>query len=93
VSINDDPRPGRPKTSTDERSVELVSDALEEDRRATRGELSETTGIPPTPIFRNLTNDLNKRKISARRVPHCLTVIGDVLRKAVSQVLGLENAT
>jgi hypothetical protein len=28
---------------------------------------------PPTSIFRILTNDLNKRKISVRWVPHCLT--------------------
>jgi transposase len=33
VSINDDPRPGRPKTSTDERSVKLMADFLEADRR------------------------------------------------------------
>ena len=73
MSINDDPRPGRPKTSTEERSVKLVSDAPEEDRRATCEELSKTTGIRTTPIFRILTNDLKKRKISARWVPHCLT--------------------
>jgi len=35
VTINDDPRPGRPKTSTDDRSVKLVVDFLAEDRRAT----------------------------------------------------------
>jgi hypothetical protein len=32
VSINDYPRPGRPKTSTDERSVKLVADFLEGDQ-------------------------------------------------------------
>lgn len=73
VSINDDPRPGRPKTSTDERSVKRVADALEQDRRATCEELSEVTGIPPTSVYRILTNDLKKRKISARWVPHNLT--------------------
>lgn len=72
MSINDDPRPGRPKTSTEERSVKLVSDAPEEDRRATCEELSKTTGIPPTSIFQILTNGLKKRKISVRLVPHCL---------------------
>ena len=35
VSIDNDPRPGRPRTSTVERSVKIVADALEEDRRAT----------------------------------------------------------
>ena len=31
VSIDNDPRPGRPRTSTDERSVKLVADVLKED--------------------------------------------------------------
>ena len=35
VSIDNDPRTGRPRTSTGERSVKLVADVLEEDRRAT----------------------------------------------------------
>ena len=35
VSTDNDPRSGRPRTSADERSVKLVADALEEDRRAT----------------------------------------------------------
>ena len=35
VGIDNDPRPGRTRTSTDERSVKLVADALEEERRAT----------------------------------------------------------
>ena len=33
VSIGNDPRPGRPRTSTDERSVNFVADALEETER------------------------------------------------------------
>ena len=44
VSIDNDPRPGRLSTSTDERSVKLVADALEEDRRETCQELSRATG-------------------------------------------------
>ena len=44
VSINNDPRPRRHRTSTHERSVKLVADALEEDRRATCEELSIATG-------------------------------------------------
>ena len=44
MSIDNDPRPVRPGTSTDEKSVKLVADALEEDRRATCEELSRATG-------------------------------------------------
>jgi predicted RNA-binding Zn-ribbon protein involved in translation (DUF1610 family) len=73
VTINDDPRPGRPKTSTDERSVKLVAEFLAEDRRETYELMSQATGISPTSVFRILTNDLQKRKICARWVPRCLT--------------------
>ena len=66
VSIDNDPRPGRPRTSTDGTNVKLVADVLEEDRRKTCEELSRATGVPATSVFRILTNDLKKRKISAR---------------------------
>jgi hypothetical protein len=36
-------------------------------------EISQGTGIPPTSVFRILRSDLQKRKICARWVPHCLT--------------------
>lgn len=62
VSINDDARPGRPKTATDERSVKLVADALEEDRRVTCEEISGATGISTTSVFRILTQNLNLHK-------------------------------
>jgi histone-lysine N-methyltransferase SETMAR len=65
---------GRPKTSTDEGSVKLVADFRSQDHRATHKKISQATGISPTSIFRILTNDLKKRKICARWVPHCLTV-------------------
>jgi transposase len=58
VTINDDQRPGRPKTSTDERSVKLVAEFLAKDRRATCEEISQAAGILPTSVFRILTKDL-----------------------------------
>ena len=62
VTINDDPRPRRAKTSTDERSVKLVADFLAEDRRATCKEISQATGISPKSVDCILTKDLQKRK-------------------------------
>ena len=50
VSIDNDTRRGRPRTSKDERSVKLVADAIEENRRATREELSRATEIPATSV-------------------------------------------
>ena len=61
-SIDNDPRP---RMSTDERSVKLVADALEEECRATCEEISRATGVPATSVFCILANDLKKRKISA----------------------------
>ena len=74
VTVNDDPRPGRPKTSTDELSVKLVADFLAEDCRVTCEEISQATGISPSSVFHILTKNLQKRKIYARWFPHCLTV-------------------
>jgi|SRR5215510_11429227 len=65
ITINDDPRSGRPKTLTDEQSVKLEADFLAEDHRATCEEISQATGISATSVFRILTNDLQKRKICA----------------------------
>jgi hypothetical protein len=73
VTINDDPRPGMPKTSTDEGRLKLVADLLAEDSRAMCEEISQCTGISPSSVFPILTNDLQKIKICARWVPHCLT--------------------
>ncbi|PSN56915.1 hypothetical protein C0J52_00694 [Blattella germanica] len=73
MSTDDDRRPGRPRMSTDERSVKLVTDALEKDRRATCEELSVATGFFPTSVYRILTDDLKKRKICAIWVLHCFT--------------------
>ena len=44
VNIDNDQRPGRPRTSTDEKSVKLLADVLEEDRRAACEELSRAKG-------------------------------------------------
>ena len=41
---DNDPRPGRPRSSPGERSIQLVIDVLEEGRRATCEELSRATG-------------------------------------------------
>ena len=69
LSIDNGPKPGRPRTSTDETSVKLVADALEEDR-ATCEEISRAMGVPAMSVFHILTNDLKKGKISVQWVPH-----------------------
>ena len=68
--INNDPRPERLKTPTDEQSVKLVVGLSSEDRGMTCEEISQATRIQPTSVFRNL----HERKICSLWVPHCLTV-------------------
>jgi transposase len=87
LTINDDPRPERPKTSTDERSVKLVADFLTENRRVTCEEISLITGISSTSVFRIFTNDLQKIKICARWVPHCLTAEQKLKRLEIATLL------
>ena len=56
VSIDNDPRPGRPRTSTYERSVKLIADVLVEDSHTTWEKITRATGLPATLVFRILTN-------------------------------------
>ena len=60
VNTVNNPRSGRPRTSTDERNVKLVADSLEEDRCATCEKLSRATGVPATSVFHILTSYLKK---------------------------------
>ncbi|PSN45984.1 hypothetical protein C0J52_09777, partial [Blattella germanica] len=64
-------RDGRMSTDDDSRPKDQEQQQMNE-------EVSEVTGISPTPVYRILTyriltHDLKKRKISARWVPQCLT--------------------
>ena len=45
LSIENDPKSGRPRTSTDDQSVERVLQILEEDRRMTCEETAHFAGI------------------------------------------------
>ena len=69
VSIQNDRRPKRPRTSNRWKQCE----AFEEGRRATCVELSRAMSVLATSVFHNLTNHLKKRKISVWWVPHYLT--------------------
>jgi hypothetical protein len=87
VTINNDPRPGRSKTSTGEQSVKLVADFLAEDHRATCEEISQGTRISPTSVFLILTKDLQKRKNCTQWIPHCLTAEQKQKRQEIATLL------
>ena len=83
VSIDNDSRPGTQKTSTDERSVELVADVLEENRRATCEELSRATGAKTSQeMHKNRTQFFVAGPLilhdNAR--PHIVDVVTKILR-------------
>jgi len=73
LSIENDPKSGRPRTSTDDKSVELVVQILEEDRRMTREEIAHCAEISRASAYRILTERLHKRRIAVRWVPHDLS--------------------
>ena len=73
LSIANDPKSGRPRTSTDDQSVERVLQILEEDRRMTCEEIAHSAGISRASAYRILTERLQKRRIAARWVPHDLS--------------------
>jgi histone-lysine N-methyltransferase SETMAR len=72
-SVQDDPREGRPRGSTDESNVDAVKAALEEDPRMTVEKLQEGLRIDATSIWRILHDHLEYSKKSARWVPRLLS--------------------
>jgi histone-lysine N-methyltransferase SETMAR len=73
LNIENGPKSGRPRTSTDDQSVERVLQILEEDRRMTSEETAHSAGISRASARRILTAPLHKRRIAARWVPHDLS--------------------
>lgn len=73
VSIQDDPRSGRPVTATDDTSVVIVSTLLEEDRRKSCEEIVHEANMSTASVFRIMTQTLQKRKAAAKWVPHQLS--------------------
>lgn len=72
-SIEDDPRPGASSTVRVEENVQKVAEILRNDRCASTRLIEELTGIPKTTVHRILTENLGKKKICCRFVPHSLT--------------------
>jgi len=73
LSIENDPKSGRPRTSTDDKTVERVLQILDKDRRMTCEHIAHCAGISRACAYRILTEWLHKRRIAARWVPHDLS--------------------
>jgi len=69
----DDERGGRPKSTRTELNIVAVADVVKNDRRIASRMIAESLNIPKTVVLRILKEDLGKRKLCARFVPHSLT--------------------
>ncbi|UYV74105.1 hypothetical protein LAZ67_11002127 [Cordylochernes scorpioides] len=73
ISIEDDPRQGRPKFRRTDENVQKFTDLIKENPRTTLLELEQDTGISKTTIGRIVTEDLKLKKTPAKFIPRFLT--------------------
>uniref|UniRef100_UPI0035902B54 histone-lysine N-methyltransferase SETMAR-like isoform X2 n=1 Tax=Myxine glutinosa TaxID=7769 RepID=UPI0035902B54 len=69
VSLEDDPRSGRPADATDPQTVSQVEALIIEDRRVKVAEISAELGISQGSVFTIIHEHLGMFKVSARWVP------------------------
>ena len=71
--LEDDERGGRPKSTRTEVNIAAVADLLKNDCRIASRMIAESLNTPKTVVLRIPKEDLGKRKLCARFVPHSLT--------------------
>jgi histone-lysine N-methyltransferase SETMAR len=84
ISLEDDPRSGRPKTATTPEMVDKVHDLMLNDRRLKASEIAEAVGISKERVLYILHEELDMRKLSARWVPRLLTMEQKRVRSQMS---------
>ena len=72
-SVEDDTRPGRPKTSVTKANIAAVKIVVEQDARLSVKDIASCTGISKGSVQTILKKGLDLRKVCARWVPHLLT--------------------
>ena len=72
-SVEDDTRPGRPKTSVTKANIAAVKIVVEQDARLSVKDIASCTGISEESVQTILKKRLDLRKVCARWVPHLLT--------------------
>ena len=73
LSVEDDTRPGSPKTSVTKANIAAVKIVIEQDARLSVRDIATCTGISEGSVQTILKKRLDLRKICARWVPHLLT--------------------
>src|SRR5215469_14618747 len=87
TSIEDDPKSGRPSSSTGDDHIEKVRSVIRENRRLTVCEVSEDAGICKSSCHTILTEKLKMHRVAAKFVLCLLTEEQKQNRVAVSQKL------
>jgi transposase len=73
ISLEDDPRDGRPKSVTTPEIIEQVHDMVLDDWRMKVRENAETIGISKEGVGYILHEEFDMKKLCATRVPHLVT--------------------
>jgi len=69
--MDEDPRSGRPSTSTDDVHINAVHDLILQNRRLTIREIAEDVGISFGSCQAILTEKLNMHRVAANSCPMC----------------------
>ena len=86
-NAEDDPRSGRPVSSTNDQSVEVVRAVMAKDCRLSVRMIAEETGLNKNAIRRILIEHLHMREICAKLVPKNLSVEQTAKRLEICQDL------
>lgn len=85
TSVQDEHRPGRPRSVTTPQMVAKIHDMVIKDRRLKLSEIASTMGISKERVCNIVTQELGMKKLSARWVPRLLSLEQKRLRVQLSQ--------
>jgi len=85
--MDEDPRSGRPSTSTDDVHIDAVHDLILQNGRLTLREIAEDIGISFGSCQAILTEKRNMHRVAAKFVPRALTEDQKANRVNISQEL------